>query len=249
LENDNGRRTKFYTDRLTNAGTSITTHGFISFTNSRLLANSSSADEFIDNLNNLKRRIGDELGELKKDARYLISGDNPDPRWRRAYANGWDNIDGNGKVGIYFSDDGKKLVRQGSFDQIPGSGFDAPEPNRRGQPIIGSQTGDNRTNAEILRRRLEGSREFPSNPTDEAHHIVESIDERSHKTRLILDRFEIDINDPVNGVYLTPSIHRRIHTDSYRAIIYERLSEAETPQEAIATLAQFKQDILSGKIR
>ena len=79
----------------------------------------------------------------------MISGDNPDPRWRRAYANGWDNIDGNGKVGIYFSDDGKKLVRQGSFDQIPGSGFDAPEPNRRGQPIIGSQTGDNRTNAEI----------------------------------------------------------------------------------------------------
>ena len=91
MENDNGRRTKFYTDRLTNAGTSITTHGFISFTNSRLLANSSSADEFIDNLNNLKRRIGDELGELKKDAKDLLLGDNPNTRWRRVYANGWDD--------------------------------------------------------------------------------------------------------------------------------------------------------------
>jgi len=52
----------------------------IATTYKRLLANSSSADEFIDNLNNLKRRIGDELGELRKDAkRYTIGtgGESP----------------------------------------------------------------------------------------------------------------------------------------------------------------------------
>jgi RHS repeat-associated protein len=79
-----------------------------------------------------------------------------------------------------------------------------------------------------------------------AHHIVAGSLRRAQAARDVLARFQIDINDAANGVYLPTSrigaaasgstYHPTLHTHRYLDAVNELLSGATTRGEALATL-------------
>lgn len=94
-------------------------------------------------------------------------------------------------------------------------------------------------------------------PGTAAHHIAPGRDGRfpgARESREILEKFDIDINDPANGVYLprTPSstapgaYHPTLHTATYYRELYRLLQQATTRQQVIDTLNFVRQQLLKG---
>jgi hypothetical protein len=70
---------------------------------------------------------------------------------------------------------------------------------------------------------------FP--PGWEAHHIVPRGDNRfaeATEARELLERFGIDINDPVNGVALPRAFHQGVHTRPVYTAVRDALLAAPT---------------------
>ena len=64
----------------------------------------------------------------------------------------------------------------------------------------------------------------------EAHHIVQKGREGwegAADSRAMLKHYEIDINNPDNGVFLSKKAHGKVHTKEYTADVYRRLRQAE----------------------
>jgi HNH/ENDO VII superfamily nuclease len=89
-------------------------------------------------------------------------------------------------------------------------------------------------------------------PNSAAHHIVAWDDSRAYLAQKILDNFGIDINSAANGVFLPlkrgmeGTYHPAIHTDFYYETVTNLLGLAESPGEAIETLAQIGEMLRNG---
>lgn len=109
---------------------------------------------------------------------------------------------------------------------------------------MSKQLGDNMIAAGIAR------------PADTAaHHIVAWNSSKAQQARLVLDRFGIDINATVNGVFLpqkatstAPGMyHPTLHTQAYYDEVNERLSVVITKEQAIEVLSEIRDELISGK--
>ncbi|NRQ32984.1 hypothetical protein HII36_14205 [Nonomuraea sp. NN258] len=93
-------------------------------------------------------------------------------------------------------------------------------------------------------------------PGEAAHHIVAGKDLRAAPARKALDKFGIDINDAVNGVWLPGGSkkpnpggsipHSRVHTNTYYDSVNDALSMARSRSEAIEILAQLRRELRDG---
>ena len=91
----------------------------------------------------------------------------------------------------------------------------------------------------------------------EAHHLVGASKHPSAmKSQKILEKYMVNINDPMNGLILPRDkfsvymgqIHRGGHTIQYHNLVLERLSKAKTRKQCFAVLDQIKTEIYTGKI-
>ena len=88
-----------------------------------------------------------------------------------------------------------------------------------------------------------------------AHHIVAGGDPNAAKSRTILERFEIGINDASNGVFLpyeknapTNAVyHTSLNTQEYNAKVHEMLQYAESREEVLSILERIRDLLLQGK--
>ena len=88
------------------------------------------------------------------------------------------------------------------------------------------------------------------------HHIVAGNARGAAESRKILQRFDIDINDATNGVFLPATraspnptgaaVHSTLHTKSYYKGVHELLKKARTRAEAENILQQIRQRLLAG---
>jgi hypothetical protein len=78
-----------------------------------------------------------------------------------------------------------------------------------------------------------------------AHHIVAEKAKKAEKTRKILNKFGIDINDPANGVFLPTNQHRRIHTTEYYKKVQLKLMNIRTKESIIRELKKIAEEILN----
>ncbi len=117
------------------------------------------------------------------------------------------------------------------------------------EPCVGSQTGDTGKNAEILRKNMTAAGNPPPHTVGwAAHHIVQSTQKGADATRSrrILARFRIDINDATNGVWLRHGRpHLRWHTNRYRENVFERLQSGLSRDNVIQILSQIRSRILN----
>lgn len=99
---------------------------------------------------------------------------------------------------------------------------------------------------------------YTAKTATEAHHIV-AVDGRYPSSKIsqdILKKFNIDINDPMNGIFLPQhrlsvakgAIHRGGHTKTYNDIIAQRLQIASSKEECYQILDAIKIDLYRGRI-
>jgi hypothetical protein len=94
-------------------------------------------------------------------------------------------------------------------------------------------------------------------PDTAAHHIVPAGLKKfpsAVEARGILKRFDIDVNNAANGVYL-PSIfddevkaayHGTLHTEAYSKEVLSRLKERQSKEEVLLTLNEIRKQLLAG---
>ncbi|MBL8111897.1 MAG: AHH domain-containing protein [Acidobacteria bacterium] len=75
----------------------------------------------------------------------------------------------------------------------------------------------------------------------DAHHIVAGTSPKAEEARAQLERFDIEINDAVNGVFLPSAFHDRMHTDEYFDDVNRRLRRANDRNDAIEILESIRQ--------
>ena len=79
-----------------------------------------------------------------------------------------------------------------------------------------------------------------------AHHIVAGGSKYAKDTRKILAKFNISVNDAVNGVFLDKSMHSKLHTKEYYEKIHGLLEKATTKEEVINMLQSVSDFLSSG---
>ena len=80
-----------------------------------------------------------------------------------------------------------------------------------------------------------------------AHHIVAGGSKYAKDTRKILAKFNISVNDAVNGVFLDKSMHSKLHTKEYYQTVQEYLSEnAQSREEVVNALKDIAEILSSG---
>jgi hypothetical protein len=93
-------------------------------------------------------------------------------------------------------------------------------------------------------------------PGTDAHHIVAANAEAAKPARDVLRRFDIDIDDAANGVFLPSnsgvitaapgSIHSTVHTAGYYKTVNTDLSRARSRQEVLVVLERLRRRLLAG---
>ena len=90
-----------------------------------------------------------------------------------------------------------------------------------------------------------------------AHHVVEGRDPAAERSRKILEKFGIDINDAANGIFLPDGseesifkgpAHKTSHTKEYSEYVYNELMDCKSREEVIAKLMSIKHAIYDGKV-
>ena len=80
-----------------------------------------------------------------------------------------------------------------------------------------------------------------------AHHIVAGGSKYAKDTRKILAKFNISVNDAVNGVFLDKSMHSKLHTKEYYQKVQKYLSEnAQSREEVVNALKDIAEILSSG---
>jgi hypothetical protein len=102
----------------------------------------------------------------------------------------------------------------------------------------------NRKNSDELKKNMKEAGKKP-NQGDQAHHIVHSGHQRAEETRDILKRFDININDSSNGVFLTKKQHGSLNKHDYIYQVLAKLRDATTPGEARRILDRIGQKLLN----
>ena len=88
-----------------------------------------------------------------------------------------------------------------------------------------------------------------------AHHIV-GDNPSTIEAEIILKRYGIDINDPMNGVFLPSDvdsplkgvIHEGRHTNEYHDIVNQRLRMATSREDCLEILQSIKEDLINGDL-
>ena len=91
----------------------------------------------------------------------------------------------------------------------------------------------------------------------EAHHIIEGTDALATKSRKILESFNIDINHPINGIFLPQdknsiykgTLHKTSHTSEYSEYVYNSIKGAKTKDDLIKALEKIKYELYNGKLK
>jgi len=111
----------------------------------------------------------------------------------------------------------------------------------------------------ILRRNMERvmgkNYKYAAKGGNQAHHIVGGGQE-SAIARHVLEKFHIDINDPLNGILLPcksdallkGTIHSGGHTKKYFQYVNERLNTTKSKSEALEILDDIKNELYKGKL-
>lgn len=79
-----------------------------------------------------------------------------------------------------------------------------------------------------------------------AHHIVAGGSRFAKDTRKILAKFNIDINDAVNGVYLDTAKHAGLHTKEYYNKVQTLLEGCKNKEQVINTLKMIATELAEG---
>lgn len=91
----------------------------------------------------------------------------------------------------------------------------------------------------------------------DAHHIIEGTDPAAALSRDILNKFNIDINHPINGILLPKdrnsiykgTLHKTSHTKEYSEYVYQKIKKSKSKDELIKSLTDIKYDLYNGKIK
>ena len=90
-----------------------------------------------------------------------------------------------------------------------------------------------------------------------AHHVVEGNDPAAVKSRKLLEKYGIDINDAANGIFLPTdsnrsifkgAVHKTHHTKEYSEYVYNELKDCKSREEVIKKLTEIKHHLYDGKI-
>lgn len=90
----------------------------------------------------------------------------------------------------------------------------------------------------------------------EAHHVVEGNAPAAAKSREILKKFGIGINDAENGVLLRSdnesiyrgALHNTSHSPKYSEYVYSKIKEVKSSQELIIRLSEIKESLVNGTL-
>ncbi len=91
----------------------------------------------------------------------------------------------------------------------------------------------------------------------EAHHIIEGNDPSAKLARDILKKFDLDINHPINGIFLPQdknsiykgTLHKTSHTKEYSEYVYQKIKNSKSKMELIKSLTEIKYELYNGKIK
>ena len=93
-------------------------------------------------------------------------------------------------------------------------------------------------------------------PGEFCHHIVAHGDDRAKQALDVLDKFGIDVDDAVNGVFLPgfktspnplkKAVHGNVHTNAYYTAINNRLGDAKSPYQARRILQEIADELEKG---
>lgn len=89
-----------------------------------------------------------------------------------------------------------------------------------------------------------------------AHHVIEGSDKAATKSREILKKFKIGINDAENGVLLPTdelsiykgAIHNTNHSDAYSSYVYNKIKNVKSQEELIIRLTEIKRSLINGSL-
>lgn len=89
-----------------------------------------------------------------------------------------------------------------------------------------------------------------------AHHVIEGSDKAAAKSREILKKFKIGINDAENGVLLPTdemsiykgAIHNTNHSDAYSSYVYNKIKNVKSQEELISRLTEIKRSLINGTL-
>ena len=79
-----------------------------------------------------------------------------------------------------------------------------------------------------------------------AHHIVAGGSKYAKDTRKIPAKFNISVNDAVNGVFLDKSMHSKLHTKEYYQKVHRLLKDLNTKEEVVDILKYIGEVLSSG---
>ena len=116
------------------------------------------------------------------------------------------------------------------------------------------------SDAAILRRNMQAENIMEPDYKNSAHHIImsNSNDYRMEELRDKMSKLGFDINDAENGVYLPTSskiktksgttaiAHSKIHTNTYKQNVYDRLKDINTTEEFGNELKKISSEIRAG---
>ena len=146
----------------------------------------------------------------------------------------------------------EKVERTSTFEEQTIDNFKLEEmrPKIEKDMILGSEH-----DGSVLRRNMEVAMNRESNPEESnAHHIVGRDTPQAAKK---LEEFEIDRNDPANGIFLPNSSESPLkgavhgqgrHTADYSNEVEQRFAGVTTREEALEVLQSLKEDLYNGDL-
>jgi hypothetical protein len=103
-----------------------------------------------------------------------------------------------------------------------------------------------RSSSRRLGRNIERELGTPRPTGFPAHHIVAKDAEAAKPAQAILERFGIDIDDAVNGVFLPKAQHQPLHENAYYDAVNKALATARTRSEAEQILRDIARKLQEG---
>ena len=130
---------------------------------------------------------------------------------------------------------------------LPGAPLDRPSlANAQVNIAPDVSAGSNILERNELGRRMEEAGTIA--PHEAAHHIVPGGGPKSGRrnpkpAQDALAGVRVDLNEPANGVGLSPDFHNQIHTSSYYSDVNRRLLGVGSREEAVSILEELRQDL------
>lgn len=123
--------------------------------------------------------------------------------------------------------------------------------------IVKTGVKDSKTLRENMYIIMDNNSKYAQNTlknANQAHHIVGN---RTPVSAEKLKKFGIDINDPMNGIFLPSSyssglkgtIHKGGHTQDYYEYVEQRFMNCHSQKECYEILDRIKEDLFNGKIK